>query len=166
MEPQYYVGDMGGMTVRAAGRVRARAWHTLKAAAPLTGQVKVYTGREMTRWSLEFFGSEGKISPGTGIPYEKYDKITQYKTASLPGGTSLPVWLKGETFREYRLESMEADRDALAERLRLRLERRLAGLAREEEILRVDWKVEESPELLCVTLLAECEQEIGLTVED
>lgn len=55
-EPEYYVGDMGGMTVRATGRVWARTWHTLRAAIPLEGQAKCLTGRDKSRWSLEILG--------------------------------------------------------------------------------------------------------------
>lgn len=166
VEPEYFQGDMGGMTVRATGRVRARTWHTLKASMPLESQVKALTGRKKTRWSLEIFGSRMKFYPKGGIPYEKYDKIAVYHTAALPGGRTLPLSLKKETCREYALESAPIDQEAAVEVLRAQLARRLATLAGDEEILRVDWQVDRTDSLLTLTLLAECEQEIGVTIED
>lgn len=166
VEPEYYQGDMGGMTVRATGRVWARTWHTLKASMPLESQVKTPTGRKKTRWSLEIFGQVMKFYPKGGIPYEKYDKITAYHTAALPGGRTLPLSLKKETCREYTPQSAPIDQETAVEVLRDQLARRLATLASDEEILRVDWQVDRTDTLLTLTLLAECEQEIGVTVED
>ena len=166
VEPEYYQGDMGGMTVRATGRVWARTWHTLKASMPLESQVKASTGRKKTRWSLEIFGSTMKFYPKGGIPYEKYDKIAVYHTVTLPGGRALPLSLKKETCREYTPQSAPIAQEAAIEVLRAQLARRLSTLADEEEILRVDWQVDRTDTLLTLTLLAECEQEIGVTVED
>lgn len=166
VEPQYYDGDMGGMTVRATGRVRARTWHTLKASMPLESQAKALTGREKTRWSLEFFGQRVKFYSKGGIPYEKYDKIATYHTVILPGGRVLPLSLKKTVCREYVQHSAPVDQEAAVEVLRQELGRRLSTLVDEEDILRVDWQVDQSDTLLTLTLLAECEQEIGVTVED
>lgn len=166
VEPQYYDGDMGGMTVRATGRVRARTWHTLKASMPLESQAKALTGREKTRWSLEFFGQRVKFYSKGGIPYEKYDKIATYHTVILPGGRVLPLSLKKTVCREYVQHSAPVDQEAAVEVLRQELGRRLSTLVDEEDILRADWQVDQSDTLLTLTLLAECEQEIGVTVED
>lgn len=166
VEPLYFEGDMGGMTVRAAGQVRARTWHTLRAAAPLTCQTKALTGREKTRWSLEFFGKSVKFYSKGSIPYEKYDKITTAYTPALPGGRTLPLSLKRTTCREYTLQPGAMDRGEAEALLRERLTLRLADLAAPEEVLRMDWKTEERDGLLVLTLLAECEQDIGLTVEE
>lgn len=162
VEPVGYNGDMGGMLVRAGGRVRARTWHTLEAAIPLTGQAKVYTGREKTRWSLEIFGHTVKFYQRGGIPYGKYDKIVSYHTA--PFG--LPLSLRRETCREYETELREVDPERAADALSAELQERLDELCKPEEVLRTDWRTEERDGLLYRTLLAECEQDIGLTVED
>ncbi len=162
VEPEYYDGDMGGMLVRAGGRVRARTWHTLKAAIPITGDAKVLTGREKSRWSLEFFGRKVKFHQKGGIPYDKYDKIVTYHTAPL----GLPISLRRETCREYTLEPRDIDPQRAADALKGELQERLAALCDPEEVKRVDYKTETAGGLLTVTLLAECEQEIGVTVED
>lgn len=166
VEPQYYQGDMGGMLVRAGGWVRARTWHTLKASIPLEGQAKVLTGREKTRWSLEILDHRVKFYRKGGISYEKYDKITSHHTLKLPGVGALPLSLKQETCREYALEPREIDRERAADALKGELQERLEVIAAPEEIRRVDWAVNEEGGLLSVTLLAECEQVISVTVEE
>lgn len=166
VEPEGSAIDLGGMTVRATGRVWARTWHTLKAAIPLSGTEKVYTGREKTMWSLEILGRQMKISPGGGISYERYDKITKYHTPSLPGGRSLPLSVRRETAREYTRQEVPINVEKGETILRAALEERLAALAEKGEVLKTDWSVQEQGGLLTVTLLAECEQEIGVTVEE
>lgn len=166
VEPVGSTIDMGGMTVRATGKVWARTWHTLKAAMPLQAEKKVYTGREKTRWSLEILGRQMKISPGGGISYERYDKITKYHTPALPGGRTLPVSLRRESAREYTVEEVPIDGAKGEVILRAELEERLAALVEKGDVLKTDWSVKEQNGLLVVTLLAECEQEIGITVEE
>lgn len=161
-EPEYYQGDMGGMLVRAAGRVRARTWHTLKAAIPLTGDAKVYTGREDSRWSAEIFGHSVKFPQRGSISYGRYDKIITYYTAPL----GLPIALRRETCREYETESRPVDPDRAADALKGELQERLDALCDPSEVKRVDYKTETQDGLLVVTLLAECEQDIGMIVEE
>lgn len=166
VEPEGSTIDMGGMTVRATGKVWARTWHTLKASLPLTAGAKEYTGREKTRWSVEILGRTAKISPGGGISYERYDKITKYHTPALPGDRVLPISLRREVCREYTLTEAPIDGSKGEVILRNALEERLAALAEQGEVLKTDWSVQEQNGLLVVTLLAECEQEIGITVEE
>lgn len=161
-EPEYYEGDMGGMLVRAAGRVRARTWHILKAAIPLAGDAKVYTGREKSRWSLEIFGHSVKFPQRGRISYDRYDKMVTYHTAPL----GLPLSLRRETCREYQTESRAVDRERAADALKGELQERLDALCDPAEVRRVDYKTETQGGLLVVTLLAECEQDIGVIVED
>lgn len=165
VEPEGYAGDMGGMTVRATGQVWARTWHTLKAAMPLTQTEKRYTGREKRQVSLEFLGKELKFYRKGGIPYGKYDKIATYYRLSMPFGIELPIAWKVVTLREYLPEETAIDPDTAAEELTERLLRRLSALAEETEIRKTDCAVEQGQGLLTVTLLAECEQQIGITEE-
>ncbi len=162
VEPEYYQGDMGGMLVRAAGRVRARTWHTLQAAIPLTGSAKVYTGRETSRWSLEIFGHSVKFPQRGRISYPRYDKIVQYHCAPL----GLPITLRREICREYETESRDVDQGRAADALKGELQERLDALCDPSEVKRVDYKTETQGGLLVVTLLAECEQDIGVVIED
>lgn len=166
VEPEYFEGDLGGMTVRATGKVWARTWHTLKAAMPLTEKRKLYTGAEKRRVSLEFFGNEVKFYRKGGIPYEEYGKIVTYHGLTLPFGVELPVGFRVEVCREYTLEEGDIDRAEAAEVLEAQLRRQLALLAEDGEIRKTDLQIKEEKGLLTATLLAECEQLIGVTVED
>lgn len=166
VEPAYFEGDMGGMTVRATGQVWARTWHTLKAAMPLTQESKTFTGAEKKRFSLEILGKEVKFYGKGGIPYEKYAKIVTYHRGSLPFGVELPVALKTATLREYTLEEERVDDSTATELLKAELLRQLETVATAEEIRKTDFQVRQANGLLEVTLLAECEREIGVTVED
>jgi similar to stage IV sporulation protein len=158
--------DIGRLVVHAVGEVTARTWRTLAASIPLTAQVKTYTGEQTTRysarilwWDIDFFGN-------SGISYDKYDKITENHPAALFGQT-LPLSLTATTFRAYELAEQSVDsaaaRTMLEETLRSRLDQILED--REGTVLRTDFIAQEEDGLLTVTLLAECQEQIGVTVE-
>lgn len=166
VEPEGSAIDLGGMTVRATGKVWARTWHTLRASIPLNASAKEYTGRERTRWSLEILGRNVKIFPGGGISYERYDKITKYHTPALPDGRELPISLRREVCREYTMAESPIDVEKGEVILRAALEEQLAARVDKGDVLKTDWSVQEQNGLLVATLLAECEQEIGVTIEE
>lgn len=166
VEPEYFEGDLGGMTVRATGQVWARTWHTLQGAMTLEQTEKTYTGGENRQVSLEFLGKEVKFYGKGGIPYRKYDKIITYHRLTLPFGVEFPLAVKVITAREYCLTDGELLREEAVETLKAQLLRQLSTLASEDEVQRTDFQVKEEKGLLTVTLLAECVQQIGMTVED
>lgn len=165
-EPEGATTDWGGIQVRASGRVVARTWHTLTASIPLEGEKKAATGEEKTRWSLEFFGRTAKFYGNSGIPFEKYDRITTYHTVRLPGGQTLPISLKKETCAAYEVQSVPIDQEQGEILLKAQLQKRLDALVDRGEILKTDYQCQCRDGLLTVTLLAECKQEIGEIVED
>ena len=166
-EPAYSELDMGTLTVRAAGKVYARTWRTLTAVLPLEASVKEYTGAEVSRWSLTIFGRRLHFYKNGGISYERYDKIKNTHTLTLPGGREMPLSLTQETVREYQICSVTINADAGEKLLRERLEQRLAELmeAREGEILHTEYTAVLWDGMLSVTLVAECSEQIGKTVE-
>lgn len=166
VEPEYFEGDLGGMFVRATGKVWARTWHTLRVGIPLEQEEKRYTGRERRLVSLKFWDGEVKFYGKGSIPYEKYDKIVSYHRVSLPFGTELPVMVKVVTLKEYELTPAPVQREEAAEEGKAQLLRQLALRAAEGEIRRTDLQVEERSGVMLVTLMAECEQLIGVTAEE
>ncbi len=166
-EPKYSQVDMGTLTVRASGKIYARTWHTLQAVIPLEVMVKEYSGAEMSRWSLTFFGQKKHFYKNGGISYAGYDKITNNHTLTLGDGRELPFALTKERVREYSLNPFSVDRDAAEELLRTRLEERLQQLLQSGEgtVVQQEFSCEEKNGLLCVTLVAECREQIGKTVE-
>ncbi|MGM9606793.1 MAG: sporulation protein YqfD [Oscillospiraceae bacterium] len=166
-EPLYSEIDLGTMTVHAAGKVYARTWRTLSAVLPLEADVKEYTGEEDSRWSLTFFGHRLQFYKNGGISYERYDKIKNNHTLTLPGGREMPLTLTQETVREYGVRTVSIDAEAGEELLRQRLEERLEELMqeREGEVLQTEFTAVRRDGMLTVTLVAECSEQIGKTVE-
>ena len=158
--------DMGTLVVHAAGEVRARTWRVMSASIPLVAGEKTFTGEKITLyggkilwWAPDFFGN-------SGISYEKYDKITETRFLRL-FGRELPIGCSAVTFREYTLTQRPIDAGAAGAMLEEELLGRLAKVLAENEgtPLRTDFVHREERGLLTVTMLAECEEEIGVTVE-
>ena len=162
--PEYSGIEPTYLYVRAAGEVRARTWRTVRAAIPVTAQVKRYTGESRTRWSLTVFERRINFYPNGSIPWEKYDKISKSHVLTLPGGQRLPVFLTRETLRRWQPVTASINADAAQTLLRERLSRRLADTVGEDgRILRTDWSARIAGGLLTVTGSAECEEQIGVT---
>lgn len=165
-EPQYSDIDMGSLVVRAAGSVRARTWRTLEESIPLTVSEKAYTGGEQTLYSLQILWWQLDFFKNSSISYGKYDKITCTRMLTV-AGREMPLGLTTTTIREYTLTQAPLNVEAAEERLKEVLEQRLSGLmdANDGAVLRTDFVTRMAGDVLTVTLLAECEEEIGRTVE-
>lgn len=164
--PEYGTVDLGYMVVHAAGSVRARTWRTLTESVPLTAGVKEYTGRERTLRSLQILWGQVDFFQNSSISWERYDRITKTRMLTV-GGRELPLGLTTVILREYTLAQAPIDTDGTAGRLEQALRARLAALmeANKGQTLRTDVTVRMEGGVLTVTLLAECEEEIGRTVE-
>ena len=79
----------------------------------------------------------------------------------------MPLTLAEETVREYDVRAASIDAEAGEKLLRERLEERLAEWMqeREGEVLQTDFTAVRQNGLLTVTLVAECSEQIGKTVE-
>ncbi len=79
----------------------------------------------------------------------------------------MPIGLTTATLREYTLEERELDREQAEARLQQVLLARLEAQLKETEgeVLRTDFVTRVEDGRLTVTLLAECQEEIGKTVE-
>lgn len=166
-EPLYSPIDLGTLTVHAAGRIYARTWRTLSASIPLMADKKEYTGEEKNLWSLTVMGNRVQISKNGGISGSRYDKIKNNYTLTLPGGRELPLTLTKETLRGYDVSAVEINMQAGEDLLREQLEKRLEELMQEKEgtVLRTQFTAVRRDGLLTVTMLAECTEQIGQTVE-
>ena len=159
--------DAGMYVVRASGQVWARTWRTLRAQIPLTAQVKDYTGASRTRFALDFFGRRVNFYQNSGISYGRYDKIVETKALALPVGGTLPVSLIREIVREYATLPVELDRDSAAALLERDLRGELDEILKQTDgaCLRADCTAAVEGDLLTVTLLAECNEQIARVVE-
>lgn len=158
--------DMGRLVVRASGEVTARTWRTMKASIPLSAQVKTYTGAEKRFFSARVLWGTLDFFRNSGISYEKYDKITKTAPLTLFGKT-LPFGVTTVTAREYTLSERALDGEAARAMLEEELLRRLGEVMaeRDGQILRTDFAAAMENGVLTVTMLAECREQIGETVE-
>lgn len=165
-EPEYGTVDLGYLVVRARGSVTARTWRILEETVPLTAAVKEYTGKEQTGYSLKILWFDLDFFQNSSISGGRYDKITETAELALLG-RPMPAALTTVTRREYILREEPVDQEAEAARLEQVLLTRLEGLmeARQGEVLHTDLTVRTDGGRLTVTLLAECREEIGRTVE-
>ena len=160
--PQWSENPIQWMPVRAMGKVEGRTWRTLTASIPLTAQGKAYTGEEVTRWSVTSLGERRDFFQNSGIPFDRYDKISSTWNLKLPGGDVLPFSLRRETLREYEPVILPLDPAAaqvmLEERLLEKLRELLGDTGRE---VSHTFAAGERDGALVVTLTAECEEELG-----
>lgn len=165
-EPEYGTVDLGYLVVRAAGTVTARTWRTLEETVPLTAAVKEYTGEEHTGYSMKILWFDLDFFQNSSISGGRYDKITETAELTL-FGRPMPASLTTVTRRGYTLREEPIDQEEEAARLEQLLLRRLDALmeARQGEVLRTGFTSRIDGGRLTVTLLAECREEIGRTVE-
>ncbi len=157
--------DMGQALHRAKGEVYARTWHTILAKIPMEAEIKVYTGQEKTRFSLNLLGRYMKFYGNGGISYDKYDKISHTKTWQWSDGSALPLSLERETIREYETQTAAVQMDAAEDLLKSKLHATIEGrMGQDGKVLREDYVTRLADGYLEVTLLAECEEQIGKTV--
>lgn len=165
-EPDYGTVDLGYLVVRASGSVTARTWRTLEETVPLTTQVKEYTGEERRGYSVKILWFDLEFFQNSSISQGRYDKITETAGLAL-FGRSMPAALTTVTCRGYTLREEPVDREEAAARMEEILTVRLAELmeAHKGEVLHTGFVTREENGRLTVTLLAECREEIGRTVE-
>jgi len=166
-EYTYSEVDMGTYVVRAAGTVTARTWRTLESMVPLNAQLKKLTGKEKNLWALNYPGGRVNFYQNSGISYERYDKITKTRSLTFPSGTVFPISLTQERVREYSLTDGSLNRDGAIELLKAGLRRELDDILQETdgECVRLDYLAAVKGDILTVTMLAECVEQIGRTVE-
>lgn len=157
-------GEMEPMLVHAEGKVLARTWRTLTARIPLTARGKVYTGEETTHYSLSVLGKRLKFYQNGSIPYENYDTISKLKSWSPLGTQGLPILWQAETYRAYETQTVTLDPAAAEELLREKLLEALTEQLDQGEILQTDYTVTCEGDTLQVTLLAQCDEQIGRVV--
>ncbi len=164
--PEGSTVDMGSLVVHASGTVTARTWRTLEETVPLTVDTKRYTGEERTLRSVQLLWGRLDFFQNSSISWDKYDKITDTEYLAL-FGREVPVGVTTVTLREYTLEQTALDEAAAAQRLEQVLRWRLEQLmeANDGTVLRTDVVTRVEGDRLTVTLLAECEEQIGKTVE-
>ncbi|OUN24850.1 sporulation protein YqfD [Pseudoflavonifractor sp. An85] len=158
-----YAGDL---VVHATGTVTARTWRTLEERLPLTVPTKVYDGEKETSYQVKLLGLELDFFEKSSIFPDGYDKITNTESLEL-GGYTWPVSLTTTTYRSYTVQEQTVDQKQGEELLKKLLVQRLERLldVGEGEILQQDFVTRVEGDTLVVSLVAECREQIGRTVE-
>ena len=133
----------------------------MTAEISLTAPGKDYTGEKVTRRFLSVMGRRINFYKNSGIPYEKYDIISQLKSWTPAEGKTLPVIWGKETYREYTDDAVRLDAVRAEELLRQKLLEALEACMDQGEILQTDFSTEQTGEVLRVTLQAQCDEQIG-----
>jgi similar to stage IV sporulation protein len=106
---------LGYRLVRSRGKVFARVTLAYESEIPLETTEKTYTGKEICKKNIIFFGNSLNISKNTSVSYDKYDTIINKEKIYLFGKIELPIFVVTQTFREYREEKRTlSESEALA----------------------------------------------------
>ncbi len=158
--------SLGSRYVHAMANIYARTWYTVSAQTPLAGTGKEYTGKEKMKYAFLFGKRRINFYRNAGISFLCYDKIKERHPFRLPGGIEFPAAMIVERYREYRAVPVAVNRESAEKLLRKKLEEQLAlSIDAEGEILRMSFSAQEKNGILSVTLLGECEEQIGKVVE-
>ena len=155
----------GARYLRGMGEVWGRTWYTLDCQVPLTVSEKVYTGEEATKRALILGKKRVNLYFGSSNFGDTYDKMITWDQCALSDAVPLPVTVVIQRLRQYEIrETKRTEQEAIALAETVLLER-LEGYLEGGEILQTRLQKEIKGNTLLVTLIAECEEEIGKFVE-
>lgn len=150
----YDGGTEGYRYTRATGEVLARTERTLQVEIPLSYEKKVYSDGECAEILLNFFDFSVKIFKKAGNWDASCDIIEREIGSALPGLSDLPLQLAVRECVPYRIEKAVRTEEEAVELAFLELERELAALSLEAELLekRITVTVTDTSVLLDCTL--------------
>ncbi|MBQ8141205.1 MAG: sporulation protein YqfD [Clostridia bacterium] len=145
----------------AKGRVLARTENEIEVEIPFKYDKKVYTGRIFTEKYLVFFEKEIKFYGNSGNSYASCDKIDTVEYLDIFSEGELPLGIRTIRYLEYTCEESERG-ETEAERLAVyKLERELAALAEETELLGKSTEAEITDTAYIIRCRVECIENIA-----
>jgi len=149
----------------SAGEVLAQVNRVIEAESPLVRTENMQTGREIVKKTVRIFAKEIKLFRNTGIDYASYDTIIENKQISLPGGISLPVWIRTETVRETAPQTVTlTEEEAFADAM-IRYRAQMDALLEEAEILKIETERTCADGMCRIVGRAVCVTDIARTAE-
>ncbi len=124
----------------ADGNVLATVNRVFTVEVPCETENKIPTNNSQIRESIVFFGFDINLFRNSGIPYEKYDIITENKQVVLFDSVELPIWIKKEQICEYKTETEELDETAAKAIAVKQYREKLAEMAEKAELVSIDTK--------------------------
>lgn len=157
------IGETGKVFyAHAYAEVEARTWYDLSACSASEAVFKDYTGAKMEIYWLIVGKKRIKLSQGSRISYEFYDKITE-KAA---GGGALPVTIVKETYIEYVPVYGTLDAFEESARLSAELEKLLRLSLVKGSVTALQNAEIGSEGCYSARIVAECREDISVTVAD
>ena len=151
--------------MRGRGKVWARTWYTLSAAAPLAREEKMGEGETYSRWALDVGKQRIKLYGKGSMLGSGCDKIVTYHPVTLPFGLRLPLTLVTEEITVRTAQAAErTEAQAKAEGQAQLLAQLEQMLTENGQVVSTTFSTRRQGEMLVVTLTAECEEEIGVSV--
>ncbi len=163
--PYTDLGTVAEWRGRAEGRVEARTWRTLTARIPRFYGQKIPTGEEKSRFALSLLGKRMKFYGNGGISFAEYDKIRYTKLDSLCPVSTLPLVWEHTNLQAYtQMPQALTEADAHTY-LTASVDRQLLQMLGEEgKVLQKDVVFTKHEGYFELTLLAECQEQIGRCV--
>ena len=93
--------DISPRYVHSIANIKATIWYDLTRVLSNEINVKQYTGKETTKYSVVFGEKEINLYKSTRNPYPFYDKIIDTKKLTLSPSVTIPIYIKTETYIEY-----------------------------------------------------------------
>lgn len=151
--------------MQGRGRVYARTWYELSVRVPLAAEEKAGEGKTATRVALDVGKRRIKIYGKGSMLGASCDKITTNHPLTLPFGLRLPVTLVVETTTSW--DTQTAERSAAQARAEgeAQLLRQLDDMLTEGgQVTSTHFSAARQGDTLLVTLNAECNEQIGVSV--
>ncbi|MBE6661747.1 MAG: hypothetical protein E7606_00535 [Ruminococcaceae bacterium] len=162
----YDTGEGGTLrATRAYGEVFARTVHEFSVKIPLSYEEKVYTGREWSEKSVNFFGKEIKVFTNCRKAPPTCDIIYYKNDLRLFGGDPLPLRVETARYREYVLETVTLSSQQAAEYAFAGMEREMATLSETVELLEKVMSFELTDEAYILNCRVTCIENIAVTQE-
>ena len=147
--------------VRASGSVTAETWLNLSAVCPASESHKTGETKKFFRFALKFGEKRINLYVSGRNELDECDKIVYEYKLGIEGLFLLPVSIIKEELSFYETEAQTgAAGEEMKEALRAYLHETVDG-----EVLSADFSVNDSGELLCVTMYAHCLENIAETRE-
>ena len=162
----YDTGDGGNLrTTRAYGEVFARTVHEFSVKIPLSYEEKVYTGREWSEKTVNFFGKAIKVFTNCRKAPPTCDIIYYKNDLRLFGGDPLPIGVKTVRYREYVQRTVTLPAAKAAEYAFAEMEREMKGLSEKVELLEKILSFELTDEAYILNCRVTCMENIAVTQE-
>ena len=155
--------SVGTRILHAMGNVYAKTYYNRSAQIPLTAQIKSYTGANKRHLSLLFGGWRINFYGNGRISYPNYDKIEMNHQLKLPFGITLPMELQSERYAEYVLKEATVNQTSAESFLQTFLLQEVKKEIGTGTLLQHSFTTDVKDGVLTVTLLCECEEQIGIT---